>query len=210
MLKVDRLGHSFGRTRLFENVSLSLALGEVVAIVGPSGVGKSTLLSLLAGFAAPCEGAVSNTFGTPAIVLQSHHALPARTVLENALLFSHLDRDASADSMEMAKTSLDRLGLRQLSDKRARQLSGGELQRVAVARALTSSRRLILADEPTSNLDRRSAAVVMSLLADVASMTVERSALIVTHDYQALPEGVRTLELTGSGLVDADASLRLR
>lgn len=198
MLELLRIGHSYGPRMVLRDISLSLREGQAVAIVGPSGVGKSTLLSIIGGFIKPDTGSVENPHSNPALILQSHHALPSRTVLENTMLYCRIDKGEETDSRRRAMVALDLVGLSSLHQARARALSGGELQRVAVARSMASSRRLILADEPTSNLDFALSRQVMKALFASAG---RRTVVVVTHDLESLPPGAEVLRLTGTSLV---------
>lgn len=187
---------------LFSNVSLDVGPGEAVAIEGPSGTGKTTLLAVLGGVLAPTTGSVDVDAAHPAPfawVLQTLNSLGARTVMDNAALFALLDGEARSIAMSRARASLTAVGIEELSRSTARQLSGGELQRLAVARALASRRPILLADEPSNQLDRTNARLVMSALAEAAHDHV-RSVVIVTHDRESLSRSTRVLQLNESGL----------
>ncbi len=206
MLTASDVGFRFaGGRRLFAGVSLSLAPGEAVAIEGPSGTGKSTLLALLGGLLDPTEGAVrvESAHRAPfGWVLQSLNSLSARSVLANAELNNVIDGIASGTARDRARQALDAVGLGDRLRSRARQLSGGELQRLAVARVLASTRPIVLADEPTNQLDRANAELVMGALIATAAAD-QRIVVVVTHDHDALPDACRVLRLTEDGLVDA-------
>jgi ABC-type lipoprotein export system ATPase subunit len=177
--------------------------GEAVAIQGPSGVGKSTLLGLIGGLLEPAEGSVEIPGAGQrrfAWVLQTLNSLSARTVLSNATLLARLDGESQSTSSARALGVLDALGLGEVVAQRARHLSGGELQRMAVARAIASSRPIILADEPTNQLDQASALITMRLLVSEAEES-QRCVLIVTHDRDSLPANCRVFKLTENGLV---------
>lgn len=202
MLTVTDVSYALptGRT-LFRDVNLQLAAGEVAVIEGPSGCGKSTLLALVGGLLSPTTGSVATQTEAPhpwAWVLQSLNSLGARTVLDNAALLATLDGVNPLRARVAAAAALERLGLADRADDRARQLSGGELQRLAVARALTSSRPLLLVDEPTSQLDRTNAGVVMSALVEHAATGA--AVLIVTHDRVAVPPTCPIFALHEAGL----------
>lgn len=189
-----------GRT-LFADVDVTVAPGEGVAIVGPSGVGKSTLLAMLGGLLQPTRGQLL-TPSTPtryAFVLQTLNVLPARTVLSNAAVFAYLDGEQVAVTLDRASQLLDLLGLSDLATRRAKTLSGGELQRLVVTRALTSTRPVILADEPTNQLDATNAALVMRTMFESA-VAESRALVVATHDMESLPEGCRVLILGRRGL----------
>lgn len=202
MLRAIDLGYRLPDEReLFHSVSFEVTAGEAVAIEGPSGVGKSTLLALLGGLLAPTHGSVivSTETAIPfAWVLQSLNTLAARSVLANACVGHLLDDEPKELTRSRALEALELLALKPLAEKRARSLSGGELQRLTVARALVSSRPIILADEPSNQLDRRNAQLVMQALVRAADSG--RAVVIVTHDRAALPDHCRVLRLTEHGL----------
>lgn len=180
---------------VLRNVSLSLSEGEAVAIVGPSGCGKSTLLNILGTLEPPTSGEVQldgkNPFALdePALaafrnthvgfVFQDHHLLPQCSVIENVLIPT-LPNDGAARLITRAAKLLDRVGLSARLDHLPSKLSGGERQRVAIARALINSPRLLLADEPTGNLDRSSAETVASLLLELQKEE-GTTLVVVTH-----------------------------
>ena len=187
---------------LFRDVSFKVEAGEAVAIEGPSGIGKTTLLALLAGLVRPTSGTVTlESVSIPpfAWVLQTLNSLPARSVLANACLYGLVDDLPQSVVRRRATDLLVELGMGDLLTVPARQLSGGEQQRMAVARALASNRPIVLADEPTNQLDRANAKQVMQTL--FAARYDQRSVLVVTHDHDALPPGTRVLRLTEQGLL---------
>ncbi len=186
-----------GPLKVLDGVSLTLERGDAVAIMGPSGSGKSTLLHILGTLDSPTAGTVELDGASPfalnerdlaafrnrriGFVFQDHHLLPQCSVLENVLIPTLVNRGANRLAMaESAKELLDRVGLANRLDHRPAELSGGERQRVAVARALIQKPALILADEPTGNLDRASAATVGKLLLDL-NRTEQSILVIVTH-----------------------------
>lgn len=204
MLDAVALGYVLPNGReLFRDVNLTVVPGEAVAIQSPSGTGKSTLLGLLAGVLTPSSGHVSITSShrTPiAWVLQSLTVLGARSVLANAALFARFDTDTERVAIDRAAEMLDLLGIGDLADAKARALSGGELQRLTLARSLATARPIILADEPSNQLDSENAKRVMQVLVDTAR-TQQRCVVIVTHDREALPADTQILRLTANGLV---------
>ncbi|HQZ37140.1 MAG TPA: ATP-binding cassette domain-containing protein [Ilumatobacteraceae bacterium] len=186
---------------LFRSVELALQPGDAVAITGPSGTGKSTLLWLLGGLLQPTTGAVDISTPNPhpiAWVLQGLYSLSARTVLHNTMLCGVIDGAKRSSIVNQSQLALHAVGLSEFAATKIRALSGGELQRVAVARALASGRPVILADEPTNQLDRTNATNVMHLLAEERHKG--RVVVIVTHDTASLPAGVRQMQLTPEGL----------
>jgi lipoprotein-releasing system ATP-binding protein len=184
-----------GALTVLSDVSISLRLGQSAAIMGPSGSGKSTLLNVLGTLETPTVGTVridgrdpfaladtdlarfrNRTIG---FIFQDHHLLPQCSALENVLLPT-LAAGPDADATTRAIELLARVGLAQRSDHRPAELSGGERQRVAIARALINRPRLLLADEPTGNLDRRTADRVADLL-DELHRESDFVLIVVTH-----------------------------
>ena len=211
-LVVRGLAKRYGDSVVFKNVSLEVAAGEFVAIVGESGVGKSTLLNCLAGLDSWDEGTVSmdgvdlDTLGDEArallrrqrigFVFQAFHVLPHLDVAQNVglpLMLLKRPDDARVGQM------LDAVGLSGLGARLPQQLSGGQLQRVAIARALVHRPAFLLADEPTGNLDPTTAARVMDVL---LAQTREHGAslVLVTHSVTAAARADRVLHLTSEGI----------
>ena len=207
-----------GGRLLFGDVSLDLAAGEFVAIMGESGVGKSTLLNLVAGLDAPDRGTVAldgtllDTLGEDAraalrrrrigFVFQAFHILPHLTLGQNVGLPLVLLRAPPRAAIARATDLLAAVGLAGREGDYPSQLSGGELQRVAIARAIAHQPALILADEPTGNLDPDTAARVLDLLVAQIRET-GAAALLVTHSEVAAAAADRVLRLTADGLVAA-------
>ena len=195
---------------VLRDVSLTVAEGESLAIVGPSGSGKSTLLNIIGALDTPTSGAArlggmelsalsadelaGVRAGSVGFVFQLHHLLAQCTALENVLVPT-LAAGADADGApERARALLQRVGLADRMDYRPAQLSGGERQRVAAARALINSPPLVLADEPTGNLDHESAEELADLLIELNA--AEGAALIVaTHSAELAGRMGRTLQL---------------
>ena len=204
MLNATGLTYRLANGRvLFADLRLDVAAGQTVAIEGPSGTGKSTLLAVLGGALDATAGSCQRPDRSEiAWVLQGSNCLPARRVIDNASLIARADAGSSRDARARAAHALGLVGLDSFVRQRARALSGGELQRLGVATALASNRRLILADEPTSHLDADNARLVMALLADYADR--DHAVIVVTHDRAALDPRFHCLTLSPAGLTPAD------
>jgi putative ABC transport system ATP-binding protein len=205
--------------RALDGIDLSIARGEFVAIMGPSGSGKSTLLNVLGALDRPDEGSyrldeqdVSSLDDDAAsdlrnrrigFVFQSFHLLPRLSVLENVLLPQRYAAALDDQAPTRARELLARMGLAQRVDHRPGELSGGQLQRAAIARALLNQPALLLADEPTGNLDSKSARDVLALFGELnaAGQTV----VMVTHDPDIATIAQRTIHLR-DGKVEAPSS----
>ncbi|MBL8286399.1 MAG: ABC transporter ATP-binding protein [Rubrivivax sp.] len=218
MLEIDQLARRYGASTVFEGVSLRLAAGEFVALVGESGVGKSTLLNCIAGLDRPDGGrivfdgtdlATLDDDGLALVrrqrigfVFQAFHVLPHLPLAENVALPLWLAGLGRGAGLARAEAALASVGLAGLGGRWPAQLSGGQLQRVAIARAVVHGPRLILADEPTGNLDPATAAVVLDVLrAQVRDAGA--ACLLVTHSAAAAALADRTLRLTPSGVGEA-------
>jgi lipoprotein-releasing system ATP-binding protein len=202
--------------RVLSGVSFSLKRGESLAILGPSGSGKSTLLSILGTLEPPTTGKVHLAGQDPFVlseaklatfrsrqvgfVFQDHHLLPQCTVLENVLVPFLADGSATAGDQQRAAELLRRVGLAERLAHRPAELSGGERQRVAIARALVREPVLLLADEPTGNLDRSTAASITKLLLELQA---ERNAIlvVVTHSSALAAAVQNRMELDAGRLV---------
>ncbi|HST20646.1 MAG TPA: ABC transporter ATP-binding protein [Blastocatellia bacterium] len=202
MLEVSNLTKEYptprGSLLILSDISLRLSRGEAVSIMGPSGSGKSTLLHILGALEPPTSGSVtldgSNPFELDAkalaafrnrkvgFVFQDHCLLPQCSVLENVLTPT-LVASSGNGSIQRARALLDQVGLAERMDHRPSELSGGEKQRVALARALINEPLLLLCDEPTGNLDHKSAEVVASLLLDLHKRQ-ETILVVVTHSSE--------------------------
>ena len=218
IIRVDALGKTVpnGATGLtiLKDISFGIDKGDAVAIVGVSGSGKSTLLGLIAGLDTPTEGTVrvngDDLFALDedgraslrarmmGFVFQSFQLLPAMTALENVMLPLELAGEAGAE--KLARAMLDRVGLSERLKHYPKQLSGGEQQRVAIARAFVTRPMLLLADEPTGNLDSATGSQVIDLMFE---LNRERGAtlLLVTHDEALSRRCNRVLRLAGGMLV---------
>lgn len=222
MLQIDALSKSYGSSAVFRNVSLQVARGEFVALLGESGVGKSTLLNCIAGLDEADDGRVLlgdvdvaqlDADGRARLrrerlgfVFQAFHVLPHLSVAENVglplrLLGSGRNAVARQAASQRVTALLEEVGLVGLGERMPAQLSGGQLQRVAIARALVHRPTLILADEPTGNLDPVTAARVLQVLIDQAHAG-GAACLLVTHSPAAAARADRVLRLRLDGIVD--------
>jgi putative ABC transport system ATP-binding protein len=212
LLEVRGLAKRYDAAAVFEGVDLAVASGELVAILGESGVGKSTLLNVVAGLDTASAGTV-HVAGTEVLrlsepeqarwrrarlgfVFQAFHVLPHLSVAQNVALPLLLLGRAEPQRVD---AMLDAVGLAGLGERAPRTLSGGQLQRVAIARALVHRPALVLADEPTGNLDPRTADRVMALLADQVHAQ-GAACVLVTHSAHAAERADRVLRLTTSGI----------
>jgi putative ABC transport system ATP-binding protein len=217
VLRLENLGKRYSpdRPAIFEGLELELRPGEYLAVMGESGVGKSTLLNLLAGLDQPdsgrvlLEGVDLSTVDDDAVTLlrrravgfvfQAFHVLPYLSVEQNVALPLDLLGVAEPERSRRTAQMLAAVGIAPLAARYARELSGGEVQRIAIARALVHRPRLLLADEPTGNLDPRSAAQTLALLR--AQVKANAGAgILITHSRAAAETADRILVLDGAGL----------
>jgi putative ABC transport system ATP-binding protein len=201
--------------QVLQGIDLDLVAGEYIAIMGESGIGKSTLLNLIAGLDQPDAGSITldgtdlATLDETArtvlrrshmgFVFQAFHLLPHLTVAQNIALPLALNRTPSRESHSRTDAVLEAMGLASRAHSYPRELSGGEMQRVAIARAVVHRPQLVLADEPTGNLDPASAAQVLSLLREQVSDR-RAAAILVTHSSAAAATADRIYVLTSRGL----------
>jgi lipoprotein-releasing system ATP-binding protein len=221
VLRLEGITRDFGegeaRTRVLRGVDLSLRRGEFAALMGPSGSGKSTLLHIMGLLDKPTDGRIlldgqdtgaldddqltryrGRTLG---FVFQFHHLLPGFTALENVMIPMAADKGRLEPSMrERAMALLERVGLSARADSRATTLSGGQAQRVAIARSLAMNPKIVLADEPTGNLDTQTADEAFSLLRDV-NRAQGVTFLVVTHDRRLAERTDRIIELVDGRIV---------
>jgi lipoprotein-releasing system ATP-binding protein len=221
-LRLDMVARTYregeGQLEVFRNVTLSIAPGELVALVGPSGAGKSSLLHMAGLLEAPSAGEIVIA-GAPAssltdaertrirrdtigFVYQAHHLLPEFTALENVVVPQLIAGKRRKDAEAEAARLLTMMGLENRLTHRPSQLSGGEQQRVAIARALANKPRLLLADEPTGNLDPRTAAGVFEALIAIVR-TEGLAVLVATHNLTLAAKMDRALILDEGRLIDA-------
>ncbi|MEY3283386.1 MAG: Lipoprotein-releasing system ATP-binding protein LolD [Acidobacteriota bacterium] len=205
---------------ILQPLDLEIAEGEFISIVGPSGSGKSTLLGLIAGLDAPTAGsirlngneitqmsedALAELRGSlVGFIFQSFHLIPSLTAFENILI--PLEIAGAARAAERARELLDEVGLRDRGHHYPSQLSGGEQQRVAIARAMANNPRLLLADEPTGNLDSRNGRLIIDLLLRI-NRERGTTLVLVTHDQQLADLADRRISFR-DGLVVEDIRIR--
>lgn len=220
LLEVQGLERTFsqgGETlTVLQNLSLSLAKGEMVALVGPSGAGKSTLLQMIGLLDSPTAGSIringQSVTGQSeyqrtmlrrefiGFVYQFHYLLPEFSALENVVLPQMIAGKSRTEAREHAAKLLTALGLGHRLEHRPARLSGGEQQRVAIARALANSPKLLLADEPTGNLDPQTAADVFEILVELVK-TTGIGAIVATHNLDLAEKMDRIFELKGGRLL---------
>ena len=209
-IQIDEIAKSFGTSAALHPVSLSIPSGALIALLGPSGSGKTTLLSILGCILSPSEGKL-NVVGHDAtslsaevlanlrrqhigFVFQSYNLVPTLTAVENVMLALDLRDLKGPDAYDQAADALEAVGLGHRINAMPSKMSGGEKQRVSIARALAGSPSVILADEPTAALDAKNGMAVMELLAKVAQDT-RRAVLAVTHDHRTLQYADRIITI---------------
>ena len=219
LIRARGLGRTYrmGQRKLevLRGVDLSVARGEFVALRGASGAGKSTLLHLLGGLDAPDAGEIffagQNLATLPAaklaelrnwkvgFIFQAYHLLPELSALENVCLPARIARVPAADAEGRGRELLARAGLGERMEHRPGELSGGEQQRVAIARALINAPELVLADEPTGNLDSHTGGEIIELL---CALRVERQTtlIIATHDAKVAERAPKVVQLVDGGI----------
>jgi lipoprotein-releasing system ATP-binding protein len=209
-----------GRLEVVKSVSLNLQAGELVALIGPSGAGKSTLLQICGLLEPPTAGEVvikgkdasklsddertSLRRTTIGFVYQYHHLLPEFSAMENIAIPQMIAGIARKEAESRARELLNLVGLAKRADHRPAQLSGGEQQRVAIARALANAPALLLADEPTGNLDHRTSDEVFNLLTKLVK-AVGLAAMVATHNMELARRMGRILTITDGELSEAKA-----
>lgn len=219
MLKVENLSKEYptpaGPLRIVSDVSLSLPPGSAVSIMGPSGSGKSTLLYMIGALEPPSSGTVTLSGQNPFLlnakqlaafrnqqigfVFQDHCLLPQCSVIENVLTPTMVSTTSNGEPSQRANELLKQVGLAERLEHRPAQLSGGEKQRVALARALIMHPQLLLCDEPTGNLDQKSAEVVADLLLET-HRAAETILIVVTHSKELAARFPQRFELRNQHL----------
>lgn len=225
MLKVENVSKEYatpgGALKIVSDISLSLSRGDAVSIMGPSGSGKSTLLYIMGALEPPTSGTVTLDGQNPfqlkekelaafrnkeiGFIFQDHCLLPQCSVLENVLMPTLVSL-ASGEAEDRARALLEQVGLRDRLDHRPAKLSGGEKQRVSLARALITKPQLLLCDEPTGNLDHKAADVVASLLLELHQQQ-ETILVVVTHSAELAARFPLRYELTDQQLRGVGSAL---
>ena len=225
LLQVEHLKRSYTRgdetVEALRDISLTIDNGQFVTIMGPSGSGKSTLLHLMGGLDRPTSGKVIlngqaieslsdyelSLFRRKKLgfIFQFFNLLPTLTAIENVALPRLLDGESMKTIEPKARELLKMMGIEKRIDHRPDQLSGGEMQRVAIARALISDPLLLLADEPTGNLDTKTGESVLALLSDMIRMT-GKTIVMVTHDPNAAAHGTRLIRMR-DGALESDQKI---
>jgi lipoprotein-releasing system ATP-binding protein len=219
LLKLEKISKSYSTDRIIlDQLDLEVAEGESVAIVGPSGSGKTTLLNLIGTLDHPDSGKIlfdgtdlshfndrqlaSFRNENIGFIFQMHHLLPQLTLLENILLPTLTDKKFQGkETLEHARKLIERMGLSPVSNQKPSELSGGECQRTAVARALINHPQLILADEPTGALDYQSAFNLVDLLLEL-NRNEGLSLIMVTHSIEVAKKMNRILKIEQSKIKD--------
>lgn len=220
IIKVTDLHKSYingpQEVKVLRGIDLTIATGEIVLIVGPSGVGKSTLLHILGALDLPSSGEVIigdqniNRLRSDSLarfrnqsigfIFQFHHLLPEFTALENVLIPAMMHKTLTAEDRQYAQYLLEEVGLSHRLTHRPNELSGGEQQRVAVARALINKPHVLLADEPTGNLDKRNSQMLFELLLQL-NEKLNQTLVVVTHAESLGSDGHRLIELDDGRVV---------
>ena len=231
VLRLEQVRKAFNlgtplETEVLHGIDLQLCRGELTALIGPSGSGKSTLLNLIGLLDAPSSGELY-LLGQPTrnsddetrtrlrnqaigFVFQFHHLISAFSVLENVLMPLMIRHGKpSSEDIELARSLLNEVGLGAFADKKPTQISGGQQQRVAIARALVTRPPLLLADEPTGNLDTRTAQSVFELFHRINAQ-FGCAVLVVTHDPRLAADCARTIQLVDGRIVSDQSVTKTR
>ncbi|MBS3807663.1 MAG: ABC transporter ATP-binding protein [Bacteroidales bacterium] len=219
MIKAVHINKNFGDLHVLREIDFEIEKGEIVSIVGPSGAGKTTLLQILGTLSKPTTGQISyegkdiNTWKEKHIaefrnrhigfVFQFHHLLPEFTALENVCIPAFIAKASKSKAEEKAREILGFLKMGERLDHKPNELSGGELQRVAVARALINEPTIILADEPSGNLDTQNKEELHNLFFSLRER-YNPSIVIVTHDHELAGKADRKMELRDGKIIRND------
>ncbi len=217
MIRIDNIHKSFGQLEVLKGVSLRVKKGEIVSIVGPSGAGKTTLLQIMGTLDTPDKGTISiqgeeistmnerklSAFRNKHIgfVFQFHQLLPEFTALENVMIPAFIAGRKQKETEEKALNLLELLGLKDRASHKPSELSGGEKQRVAVARALINDPDVILADEPSGSLDSKSKEELHKIIFNLREK-LGQTFVIVTHDEELAKLTDRTINIIDGQIVD--------
>ena len=217
MIRIDNIHKSFGQLEVLKGVSLRVKKGEIVSIVGPSGAGKTTLLQIMGTLDTPDKGTISiqgeekstmnerklSAFSNKQIgfVFQFHQLLPEFTALENVMIPAFIAGRKQKETEEKALNLLELLGLKDRASHKPSELSGGEKQRVAVARALINDPDVILADEPSGSLDSKSKEELHKIIFNLREK-LGQTFVIVTHDEELAKLTDRTINIIDGQIVD--------
>lgn len=210
IIGVEHVSKYFGDKAVLNDVNLSVRKGEFVTILGPSGCGKTTLLRLIAGFQTASEGII--TIAGKDITQTPPHQRPVNTVFQKYALFPHLNvynniafglklkKMPEATIGKKVKQALRMVGMTDYEDRDVDSLSGGQQQRVAIARSLIYRPALLLADEPTGNLDRKNGAEIIDLL-KLSNRNLEQTILLITHDEKIALEADRVITIEDGKII---------